>query len=129
MTTLRGVTFDCVDIERVAQFWGHVLGAETYGGRSPRVRALEAPCSDRRVRLTFRHVSGAKITANRVRLNLQTPELDIETARLLSLGAIRIASDRLGNQWAILADVEGNEFELIDVRGRPDPADIEWRPE
>jgi len=26
-----------------------------------------------------------------------------------------------------LADVEGNEFELIDARGRSDPADLEWR--
>jgi catechol-2,3-dioxygenase len=117
VTTVLGVTLDCVDIERVAQFWAHVLGIEVVDRLSPRVRALEVPVGDQRLLVTFRQVTGAKVTANRVRLDLQTAELENETARLLSLGAIRIASDRVAHRWAILADVEGNEFDLVDERG------------
>jgi catechol-2,3-dioxygenase len=122
MTTVLGVTLDCVDVERVAQFWARVLGIEIVDKLSPRVRAIEVPVGDQRLLLTFRQVNAAKLTANRVRLDLQTAELENETARLLSLGAIRIASDRVAHRWATLADVEGNEFDLIDRRGTAAPA-------
>jgi len=122
MTTMLGVTLDCVDIERVAQFWARVLGIEIVDRPSPRVRVLEVPVGDQRILLTFRQVTAAKVAANRVRLDLQTAELENETARLLSLGAIRIASDRVAHRWAILADVEGNEFDLLDERGKAEPA-------
>jgi catechol-2,3-dioxygenase len=124
MTTVLGVTLDCVDIERVAQFWAHVLGIEIEiaDRLSPRVRAFEVPVGDQRLLLTFRQVTAAKVTANRIRLDLQTAELENETARLLSLGAIRIASDRVAHRWAILADVEGNEFDLRGERGTPEHA-------
>jgi hypothetical protein len=75
------------------------------------------PVGDQRLLLTFRQVTAAKVTANRIRLDLRTAELENETARLLSLGAIRIASDRVAHRWAILSDVEGNEFDLSDERG------------
>jgi catechol-2,3-dioxygenase len=121
MTTVLGVTLDCLDIERVAQFWARVLGIEIVDRLSPRVRALEVPVGDQRLLLTFRQVTGAKLAANRVRLDLQTAELENETARLLSLGAIRIAGDRVAHRWAILADVEGNEFDLTDEAGTGQP--------
>jgi len=121
MTTVHGVTLDCVDVEQVAQFWARVLGIEIVDKLSPRLRAIEVAVGDLRLRLTFRQVNAAKVTANRVRLDLQTGELENETARLLSLGAIRIASDRVAHRWATLADVEGNEFDLIDKRGTAEP--------
>ena len=122
MTTMLGVTLDCVDIERVAQFWARALGVEIVDRLSPRVRVLEVPVGDQRILLTFRQVTAAKVAANRIRLDLRTAELENETARLLSLGAIRIASDRLAHRWAILADVEGNEFGLTDEAGTGQPA-------
>jgi hypothetical protein len=114
MTTVLGVTVDCVDVERVAQFWARALGIEIVDKLSPRLRAIKAPVGDQLLLLTFRKVNAAKVTANRVRLDLQTADLENEAARLLSLGAIRIASDHVTHRWATLADVEGNEFDLID---------------
>ena len=49
-------------------------------------------------------------------LDLVTDDFDLEGARLLSLGAVRLQDHALsGTRWTTFADVEGNEFDLIDA--------------
>ena len=54
-------------------------------------------------------------------LDLVTDDFDLEEARLMSLGAVGLYDHALfDGPWTTFADVEGNEFDLIDanVRGR-----------
>jgi hypothetical protein len=56
-----------------------------------------------------------------VRLDLVTDEFDLQGARLMSLGAVRLNDYALlDTRWTTFADIEGNEFDLIDanVRGQ-----------
>jgi hypothetical protein len=56
-----------------------------------------------------------------VRLDLVTDEFDLQGARLMSLGAVRLNDYALlDTRWTTVADIEGNEFDLIDanVRGQ-----------
>jgi Glyoxalase-like domain len=58
-------------------------------------------------------VASAKVTASRLRLAPRIAELHTETARLLSLGAIRLASGSNAASWAMVSDIEGNDFDLF----------------
>jgi hypothetical protein len=54
-----------------------------------------------------------------VHLDLVTGDFDLEGARLLSLGAVRRHNfARSDARWTTFADVEGNEFDLIDAHVR-----------
>jgi hypothetical protein len=56
-----------------------------------------------------------KFVQNRVHLDLVTDNFDLDGARLLSLGAVRLGDTALLHaRWTTFADVEGNEFDLID---------------
>jgi hypothetical protein len=115
MNRLVGVTVDCVDIDRAAQFWASALDGAMIVDQSPRSRVLDVPVGDQQLRLTFRRVGSAKVTTNRLRLCLRASDLYTETARLLSIGAIRLASGNDAAGWALLADIEGNEIDLVGL--------------
>lgn len=105
---LLGISVDCADVALVARFWARTLGAEIVGGE-PAVVRVGALC------LAFRRAPEGKYVRNRVRLDLMTHDFDLEAARLLSLGAVRLADGLDGDRRrTTFADVEGNEFDLID---------------
>ena len=115
-SSVLNVTFDCSDAASVAQFWSEVT---------------QWPCSKQQMpgntfwvvggsggsgpRLVFVNVPEPKTVKNRVHLDLvphgsQAEEL----ARLESLGAA-VIDDRRGvtpGGWVVMADPEGNEFDL-----------------
>jgi len=115
-SSVLNVTFDCLDAASVAHFWSEVthwfcekqeMPGNTFwvvgepGGTGPR--------------LVFVTVPEPKSVKNRVHLDLvpngsQAEEL----ARLESLGA-RVIEDRrqmAPGGWVVMADPEGNEFDL-----------------
>ncbi len=50
-------------------------------------------------------------------LDIETPDIEAEAARLEALGARRLAVDVLaehGTHWYVMADPEGNEFCVCD---------------
>jgi catechol 2,3-dioxygenase-like lactoylglutathione lyase family enzyme len=113
--SLFAITIDCADATALARFWADVLGR----------RVAEASTSDHAVLLAtggdisepcivFNKVPEAKITKNRIHLDLITDTFDGETERLRSLGAHRLGDQQSGkSRWTTFADIEGNEFDLI----------------
>ena len=60
------------------------------------------------------NVSEPKTVKNRLHLDVISDTFDAETERLLSLGARRLYDVERGEiRWTTLADIEGNEFDLI----------------
>ncbi|WP_282203983.1 VOC family protein [Kitasatospora fiedleri] len=114
------LVLDCADPERLAAFWGAVLGyvelgrepdgsielgppADGYGGPLPAL-VLSPTTDPRPVRLPL-HLDLSPLGPDPA--TETDPDTATETARLLALGARRLGTttDRL-----VLADPEGNEF-------------------
>jgi len=118
---IRNVTVDCVDPYRVATFWSQVFGAPIDADSAPGdtevlVDLAGSPGGGRGggVRMLFQRVPEPRTVKNRVHLDVEPIDRtrDEEVVRLVSLGAELIADQRTpdGRGWAVLADVEGNEF-------------------
>lgn len=119
MTSVLGITFDCTNVSVVAQFWSDALGGRVSPGASKDAAVLEVVADAGLLRLVFRKVPEGKFVKNRVHLDLVTDDFDLEGARLLSLGAVRLHNLALVDaRWTTFADVEGNEFDLIDAHVR-----------
>ena len=111
MSVVLGISVDCANTVLVARFWAKALriGISQHPARDLVVLKAGA------LRLTFRKSTDGKFVRNRVRLDLITHDFEFETARLLSLGAVRLVDVCVaGRRWTTFADVEGNEFDLID---------------
>ena len=111
VSVVFGISVDCANAALVARFWAQALGTEIgqTASREPVVLNVGALC------LAFRTTAGGKVVRNRVRLALITHDFEFEAARLLSLGAVRLTDAAVGDRRrTTFADVEGNEFDLID---------------
>ncbi|MEV5483054.1 VOC family protein [Streptomyces sioyaensis] len=109
---VRHTTFDCTDAYGLACFWAQVLGGSLAEDDLP--GDPEATVTAAGGALLFLTVPEGKTVKNRVHLDLQPQDRsrDEEVERLLALGATLVADHRRadGTGWAILADIEGNEF-------------------
>jgi predicted enzyme related to lactoylglutathione lyase len=109
-STLRNITVDCADVERVARFWAAVLDRKPGDQSSEHFASLPAVQPGEPTWL-FLHVPEPKTAKNRFHVDLTTPDRDAEVARLVELGATRIAEmNEYGLSWVVLNDPEGNEF-------------------
>ena len=125
LTSSTAMTIDCVDVERMANFWQEVLGYERRLVEEPYIRLFK-PRSDRIIYvLILQTVPEAKTVKHRVHLDLASDDVDVEVERLVSLGATVLTAPRRieaetvgGRRVALLADPEGGEF---CVTGLADP--------
>ena len=118
------LVIDCVDAEKLAEFWCAVLGyvelgreedgieigppGAGFGGPQPTLILSPAP-EPKREKLRL-HID----------VNAVDRDQEAELERLLSLGARRADVGQTGEEsWHVLADPEGNEFCLL--RRRLDP--------
>jgi predicted enzyme related to lactoylglutathione lyase len=107
---ILNITFDCADPGALARFWAQVTGwplTEEPGYD-------EWAVGEGRPRLYFVKVPEGKTVKNRVHLDVVPADRsqDEEIARLIEFGA-RIVSDRRPEYgWVLLADPEGNEFDV-----------------
>jgi hypothetical protein len=113
---IKSITFDCADHIRLAEFWSQVTGyqEDPDDPNYPGDPAWGIVSPDGRQHLLFVPVPEPKTVKNRVHLDI-VPEdrtRDEEVTRLLALGATLIDDHRKpdGTGWAVLADLEGNEF-------------------
>ena len=115
MTATIGLVLDCTDPAELARFWSGALGYTTVGGAGSYVMLVDP---DRvRPKLLLQAVPEAKTTKNRMHLDIETPDVEHEAARLESLGARRVEDgvrSEHGTNWVIMADPEGNEFCVCD---------------
>ncbi|MFR9796372.1 VOC family protein [Streptomyces sp. MS06] len=119
------LVIDCADPERLAVFWGEVLGyvelgrdddgsieigppGEGFGGPQPTL--VLSPSSEPRAGKLRLHID----------VNATDRDQEAELERLLALGAGRADVGQTGTEsWHVLADPEGNEFCLLKARLRP----------
>ncbi|GAA2089876.1 VOC family protein [Kitasatospora saccharophila] len=109
-SVIRHVTVDSLDPYRLASFWSEVLGQPLHEDDFPGDPQALIPAAN----LLFVTVPEKKAGKNRIHFDLQPQERtrDEEVERLLGLGAVLVDDRRRedGTGWAVLADVEGNEF-------------------
>ena len=116
---------DCQDPERLAAFWGAVLGVEIEDrfGDPPQYVNL-GPATPDGPRVCFQRVPEAKMTKNRVHLDVAVQDVDAAASRITELGGKRLPHQDYhedGYSWRIMADPEGNEFCLIYGQYQPGP--------
>ncbi len=101
---IYNITFDCADPRALARFWGQVTGWPVVEEPQPGYEeSAVGMAGEGRPRLYFVRVPEEKI-ADRSQ--------EEEIIRLTGLGA-RIVSDRRPEYgWVLLADPEGNEFDV-----------------
>ncbi|MBB4981009.1 VOC family protein [Streptomyces nymphaeiformis] len=114
---------DCHDPERLAAFWCEVLDFKVIerakdkveiGSWVPtvgEVRARQMPPT-----LVFIQVPEGKTVKNRFHLDVSPIDgsTDGEVTRLLGLGAAKVdVGQGSGRSWVVMADPEGNEFDVL----------------
>jgi predicted enzyme related to lactoylglutathione lyase len=114
--TMLGLSFDCGDARRVAEFWAEVLDrpiSHDASAESASVAVEDAATTG--PLLMFHQVPEGKQVKNRLHFDLVTEEFESDAARLISLGATRLRDIEEGGhlRWATFADPEGNEFDLV----------------
>lgn len=122
------VAFDCADALAVGRFWSAALDRPldpkasadyaTIGFAGRRDTVGWAPVErDDDPTWMFTRVPEQKVTKNRVHLDLMAPDPETEVARLVELGATRVADqEEYGYRWTVMADPDGNEFCVAKAR-------------
>ena len=117
-----GVTIDCSDPERIADFWQAAIGfAQRVGSGRPYITLSDAGGGRMLNHLTIQRVPEAKTAKLRAHLDLFTSDMDTEVARLVALGAtvlVPASTDaepdgHLGFRATVMADPEGAEFCVV----------------
>jgi len=105
---LYQVVVDAHDPARLARWWAQVLGYDVLYETASEVIIGIAP--DRYPGIAFVPVADSKSTKNRFHLDLDPDDFEAEVARVVALGAIPADVGQGDAPWAVLADIEGNEF-------------------
>lgn len=109
---LEGITVDCLDKHALAAFWCALLGT-TVRGEAEQYLGLH-PVEPGHPRLVFQQVAALAEGRSRLHLDLETHDLDADTARAVALGATVVQEvAELGTRWHVLHDPEGNLFCLV----------------
>jgi predicted enzyme related to lactoylglutathione lyase len=115
MAATIGLVLDCTNPDALARFWSEALGYTTLGGAGNYVMLVDA--DGIKPKLLLQAVPEPKAAKNRMHLDIDTPDVEAEVARLEALGARRLEADvrnEHGTNWVIMADPEGNEFCVCD---------------
>lgn len=108
------MTIDCRDKHALAAFWCALLGT-TVRGEFGQFLGLH-PTGDGHPRLVFQQVDDLAEGRSRLHLDLDSHDVEADTARAVELGAgvVTQVSD-FGVSWTVLTDPEGNLFCLVPV--------------
>jgi predicted enzyme related to lactoylglutathione lyase len=119
---LNAIIIDCHDPERLAVFWGALLGRPVAGRMGPYVFLKR----ENDLAVGFQRSTEPKNGKNRIHLDLGSADPAAEQRRVECLGGRRLEGYEEGG-FLVMADPEGNEFCLIpkdsfevDDEGRTD---------
>ncbi|MEU4130544.1 VOC family protein [Streptomyces wuyuanensis] len=106
--TIKDLIIDCEDPERLAAFWGELLGRPVAARTGPYtwLERSEGPG------LGFQRVAEAKAGKNRLHFDVASPDPAAEQARVEALGG-RLLEQYAPGGFLVMADPEGNEFCII----------------
>lgn len=106
---MGGITIDCVDPGRLADFWTKALGTTIDQNYDGEYIMLARPAD--KPYLAFQKVPEERAGKNRVHLDFGTDDRRAEVERLVGLGATAVAEHSVpGLTWTVLQDPAGNEF-------------------
>jgi predicted enzyme related to lactoylglutathione lyase len=109
------LVIDAADPERLTTFWCAMLGVEVDSTIGDGQFVVLSPTKDG-LTVGFQRVPEAKNGKNRVHLDLVVDDLEAATAHIEALGGRWLepgmTRDLEGFQWRIMADPEGNEFDI-----------------
>ncbi len=122
--TVACVAFDCADALAVGRFWSAAVDRPLDAGATSEFASIGF--AGRRMRegwwaverkdeptWIFAKVPEPKAAKNRMHLDVVAPDLEAEIARLVQLGATRVADrEEYGYTWTLMTDPEGNEFDI-----------------
>ena len=107
---------DSADPAKIASFWQSALGWRRTFAADDQV-VLEPPAGSREdgvvPDLLFLKVPGYKAGKNRLHLDLRPADQAAEVARLEALGASRVDVGQGDVSWVVMADPDGNEFDVL----------------
>ena len=114
---IGAVTMDCIDPEKLASFWGELLGRKV-GSTGPddgTYWAVRDP--DRKgPLLLLQRVPEPKSGKNRTHIDLWVADMDAEAERAVSLGATYVKKFAGADEgWVWMTDPEGNEFCFVQA--------------
>jgi len=113
---IQCLCIDSDDPRRTASFWLAALGwRRTFESDDEIV--LEPPEGSPEdgvvPDLLFLKVPEAKVVKNRLHLDLRPLDQDAEVGRLEALGARRVSVGQGEVSWVVMADPDGNEFDVL----------------
>ena len=114
-----GLVLDCADPDKLAEFWGPALDYVSLGTFGSYVALF--PNGRPGPKLLLQRVEEAKAVKNRMHFDIEVPDIEAESARLVALGATRVSEgpcSEHGSTWLLMTDPEGNEFCVCDA-GQP----------
>jgi hypothetical protein len=106
---------DCIDLERMSEFWRAALDLEHVRTGPSGGYLLRAQDSSS-VLLALMPGGGEKRGKNRLHLDLRPDNQEAEVSRLERLGAVRVQVGQRDPSWVVMADPEGNEFCVLRSR-------------
>ena len=112
--SIYGTSFDASDAAAIAAFWAEALGRSVQDGATTERASLALRDGTTDTPILFHGVPEAKTVKNRLHLDVMPSDRtqDEEITRLVGLGARVVSDQRPDFGWVLLADPEGNEFDL-----------------
>ena len=121
---IQCLCIDTSDPAKTASFWQSALGCRRTS-ESDDVVVLEPPEGSPEdgvaPDLLFLRVPEAKVIKNRLHLDLRPGDQAAEVARLEALGARRVSVGQEDVSWVVMADPDGNEFDVLRPLRASDP--------
>ena len=120
-TRLVNLVADAADAAASGHWWAEALGWEVTFETRHEVAVEPPEPGGLGIPLVFVPVADTKTVPNRVHLDLASPSAAAQAAlvaRLLDLGAALADVDQGQVPWVVLADLDGNEFCVLEPRDR-----------
>ena len=103
------VTFDTTDARSLATWWARQTGGRALDGFEDDYIVVEP--GGQGPRLGFQQVADPTPGKNRLHLDVEADDRELEVDRLLGEGAAMVARhEAAGFTWVVLADPHGNQF-------------------
>lgn len=113
---IQCLCIDTPDPARIASFWESALGwRRTFADEDQACLEPPAGSSEDGIvpDLLFLRVPEGKTVKNRLHLDLRPADQAAEVARLEALGARRVSVGQGDVSWVVMADPDGNEFDVL----------------
>lgn len=115
--TLGMITIDCAEPRKLAEFWTAAMDLRIDSDYEGEFMVL-APKEGGGVNIGLQKVPGPRRGKNSVHIDFGSEDRAAEVERLIGLGATQVAEHEMpGFGWTVLADPEGNVFDVGQATG------------